>query len=393
MAVALDTQASSGRASSSLTVEQPLVIRPALPRFLTAGDRIEASAFVHNTTDGSLDVRVWATIGGERRGAHTLTIPAGGEARIAEALTAPAEGPLPIRFDAEAAGEATALRDAIAIVPRGRFVRSQVVSGGDGTRELAVGLPEGTPRLGASVRVTVASHPFVAFGGALQGLLDSRWSDTETTGAKLLGLCAYDALGLADGASGLAPAELAARGRSAASTLTELENADGGFGRWSSSAGTRPGETALAVHAMRCAKEHGWLDDEAALERARETLIAMANGSAFGDWYGEAGLDRNAYALRVLRDLEAPQPERAGALYEQRDRLSPYGLAQLALALGPEDDRTDTLVLEAVRTVLADRGRRSGGSLRAALERAHGGGLRRRAGGREPGRGRAAADR
>ncbi|HBQ11947.1 MAG TPA: hypothetical protein DEF51_12640, partial [Myxococcales bacterium] len=50
-----------------------------------------------------------------------------------------------------------------------------------------------------------------------------------------------------------------------------------------------------------------------------------------------------------------PQGGRATAIYEQRERLSPFGTAQLALALGDDDPRTDTLVLAASRQVLADR--------------------------------------
>ncbi len=355
MAVALDARASSGRASSALVAEQPLVIRPALPRFLTAGDRVEASVFVHNATEVPLDARVWATIGGERREARTIAIPAGGEGRVAEAITAPGEGPLAVRFDAEAGGEATALRDEIAIVPRGRYVRSQVVGAARGTRELTVGLPEGTPRLGASARVTVASHPFVGFGGAAQALLDSGWSGTEPIASTLLGLCAYDELGIADAAYGLSDEELDARGRAITSELVDQQNVDGGFGRWSSSDATMPSETAMATDALSCAKERGWLADQEALDAAREALIPLANGAAFGDWYGEEGLDRNAYALHVLGALGAPQEARASAIYEQRDRLSPVGLAQLALALGPEDARTDTLVLDAIGKVLVDR--------------------------------------
>ncbi len=351
MAVAIDAGARSGRASSALVAEQPLVIRPALPRFVTAGDRFEASVFVHNATDAPLEARVFATVGGERRRARAVTVPAGGELRVAEPVTAPAEGPLAIRFDAEAAGEGTAVRGEVPVAPRGRFVRSQIVAAAAGSRELAVGLPEGTPRAGGRVGVTVASHPFVGLEGAVEALTGSPWAGVEATASALLGLCAYAELAV----GGIPEAEVVARGRARAGELLALGTVDGGFGRWSAHDAALPRETALGVHALACARERGWLTEEITLERARERLAALATGAAFADWYGEAGLDESAYALRVLADLEAPELARAGALHEQRERLSPYGLAQLAMALGASDARSDTLVLDAVRQVLASR--------------------------------------
>jgi uncharacterized protein YfaS (alpha-2-macroglobulin family) len=353
MAVALDTGARSGRASTRVVAEQPLVLRSALPRFLTAGDRVQAGVFVHNATEAPLEVRVVATIAGERRAARTLTIAGGGEARIDEAITAPNEGPVAVSFEARAGSERTALSSEIPIVPRARFVRSQVSGGAIGEHELTLGLPESTPRHGAGARITVASHPFVGLDGAMEALETSTWPDTETLSARVLGLCAYAALEVPDRA--LDADELRARARRAVASLVAQQAVDGGFGRWSSLSYPLPAETALATHALACAAERGWLDDRAALDRARELLVQLANGSAFADHYGEPGFDANAYALRVLTELEAPQAARVDALYAQRERLSPYGLAQLALAMGDEDARFDTLVVETLDQVLATR--------------------------------------
>lgn len=352
MAVALDGAASSGRASTQLVAEQPLILRPALPRFLTAGDRFEASVFVHNTSEAPLEARVWASVGGARREAHALTIPPGGEVRIAEPITAPAEGPLRVRFEARAGDERASIDEVLEVSPRGRFVRSRVVGAARGAHALRVGLPEGTTHGGA--RVTVASHPFVGLDGVIESLSASPWTGTEPLAATVLALASYAALDVAD-AQGLSPEEVNARGRAASAQLARLQNADGGFGRWSSVGGTLPAETTIATHALASAAARGWLDDQAALARAKEQLISLANGAAFGDHYGPLGPDENAYALRVLAELDADQPARAGALYEQRGRLSPYGLAQLALALGPDDGRGDTLVTTALEHALKGR--------------------------------------
>lgn len=354
MAVAVDEGARAGRASTQLVAEQPLVLRPAFPRFLTAGDAVEAAAFLHNATEAPLEV-IWSlTVGDARRPGHTVTLPAGGELRISEPVTAPAEGPLALRFDARAGDEAVAVRDEIAVAPRGRYVRSQVFGAAEGSRDVQVGLPEATPRTGGGLRVTVASHPFIGFEGAVESLEASPWGDTESVAATLLALAAWADLGVAAPSGGLSPAELRARAERLVRRLTALQNGEGGFSRWTSAGWTLPHETAVATHALAAAQRHGWVDPDVT-RRAAEVLAPLVNGASFQDQYGESGLDRIAYALRVLAEAGQPQGARATAIYEQRERLSPFGLAQLALAFGPDDPRTDTLVLSASRQVLADR--------------------------------------
>ncbi len=359
MAVAVDAGARSGRASAQLVAEQPIVVRPAFPRFVTTGDVFEATAFVHNATEAELSIEVVATIGDARGEPQTFLVPAGGEVRATALATAPAEGPVTLRFDARAtvdgAAERVAVQDEIGIMPRGRFVRSQVFGAAVGSQDVTVGLPVQTPDVGSQAVITVASHPFVGFEGAIDSLSATPWASSEPLAATLLGLTAYADLGLTDGATGIRAPELEARGRRLVRRLLDLQNAGGGFGRWSSWDGTLPAETTIVVHALVEANRLGWVDDADALRRAVETLIALTNGAAFGDAYGEHWLDRTAYALRVLKLAGSPQGGRATALHAQRDRLSPYGLAQLALALGDDDSRSDTLVLEASRTILNDR--------------------------------------
>lgn len=354
MAVALDASSSSGRASAQLVAEQPLVLRSALPRFLTAGDRAEASVFLHNATDAPINAEVSVTIGGERRGARTLAVPARGEVRIAETLTAPADGPLAIRFDASAGEERASLRDEIRIQPRARFVRSRIVAVGDGERELDVGLPEGSPRAGARASLTVASHPFVGLDAMIEELSSFGWAGTEPLAATVLAFCAYAELDWAE-ADAVSSEEVSARARETLSRLLALQTWEGAFARWSRYATTSLSLTAMAVHALGCAAKRGWLSDEDALARGIEGLTSLLNQSVYHHPHTRSALDREAYALRVLHELDAPQQARADALYERRSELSPYGLAQLALALGEDDSRTDTLVTTALDHALATR--------------------------------------
>ncbi|MGE0786716.1 MAG: alpha-2-macroglobulin [Sandaracinaceae bacterium] len=352
MALAVDAGTRFGRASSQLVAEQPLVVRPAFPRFLTAGDTFTATAFVHNATDDPIELRAHAVIGGRAEAEQPYTIAGGGELRLTARAQAPSEGPLELRFEVTGGGETVAVRDEIEVIPRGRYVRSQVFGAAEGEREITVALPDGTPNVGGAL-VTVASHPFVGFAGAVEAVEGSSFGDVESLSASLLALAAYQRLELAD--PRMDPEEVATRGRGYVRRLLRMTNYAGAFGRWSADDPTMPWSTALAVHALNRADAAGWVEDQDALRRARESLIPLVNGAAFSDFYGESGLERLAFALRVLKDADMAQGGRAQTLVEQRDRLGPYGLAMLALALGEDDHSADTLIVEACRTVLATR--------------------------------------
>ncbi|MFK7991139.1 MAG: alpha-2-macroglobulin [Sandaracinaceae bacterium] len=356
MAVAVDDGMRIGRASAQLVAEQPLVVRPAFPTFVTSGDTFEASAFVHNATDAPLEIAVRVVVDGEAQPPVSVSVAGGGEHRVAIPITAPSPGRMALRVEATAGPERAEASDSVRIVPRGRYVRSQVFVAGEGSRELAVGLPEGTPTEVGTAGVTVASHPFVGVIGAVEALEANAWGGVVTAAGVVLGLAAHDAMGIGNGSRATSDEELEVRGRRATRALLAMQGYDGGFGRWSSLTGGMPRETALAVQALHAASERGWLDaHDPRVNVALEALRRQAVGSAFGDYYGAVGMDDNAFALRVLADFERPEPARVTALFEQRERLTPYGLAQLAMAVGEDDPRVDTLVLEACQQVLAER--------------------------------------
>jgi len=58
IAVASDKQGGLGLLRKAVRVSKPLFARSDLPRTLTAGDRIEAGVYVHNSSDQDLEARV-----------------------------------------------------------------------------------------------------------------------------------------------------------------------------------------------------------------------------------------------------------------------------------------------------------------------------------------------
>jgi uncharacterized protein YfaS (alpha-2-macroglobulin family) len=347
MGVAFDDGLRSGRASRTIPVRQALVVRPAFPRFLTEGDRFEARSVLHNATEAPLTATVETRFGGVVVDRREVTVPASGHVPVAVELDVPT-GPTSIDLSTVArAGPdvAAEVRETLPVTPRGRRQRALMIAGGLGQRTVALSFPEGARR--ARGRLEVAPHPFVALDGVLASLTAAGWEDTESRAGALLARAALAELG----AGADDRAERDAAGRDAVAALLRLQRGDGAFGRWSADDPWRPVETALAAHALLRAQGLRWTQADEPVERAVGALRRAVETNRFLD-RGHAEL---AFALRVLREAGRAHVEREEALLAQRPQLSVGALAELALALGPEDGRGDTLALRALELGLADR--------------------------------------
>ena len=193
MAVAVDAGVSEGHAERPITASMPIVVRTVLPAFVTAGDRFEAVAFVHNTEDQPADVTVTPSLDGAARDAIRIHLDPKGEARVAAPAVAGEAGEVRVRFEARSDRAVTAVEKRVPIAARGRLVRSEAAYAVEGARDVTVALPEPVAGRGA-LTLSVARHPFVGFDLSLESLLSSPDEGTEPTASSLIALAAYSAL-------------------------------------------------------------------------------------------------------------------------------------------------------------------------------------------------------
>ncbi len=349
MAVAIDGGIRAGHAEKNVIAAMPLVLREVLPGFVTEGDRFQAVAFVHNTEDTAADVTVTTSVGGAPGTPSSIHLEPKGEARVTAWVDAAGADPLAIRFEARSDRGSVHTETRVPVEPRGRTVRVETVGAVAGSREIEVALPAGAVGAG-DLSLSIAAHPFVGFDTALGALLASPYAGTEPTASSLIALAAYATLDTGKRPGSVGDAEIRARAASAITRLLALETAGGGFGSFSSRGTPDSYLSAYGLHALLAARRAGFTVPPAAVEHAVKFVGEEARGSAFLD---QRGHDDLAFALRVLTEAGAGIDERVTALFEQRERLSPFGLAQLAMAMDPSDRRRDTLVLDAAHRVLA----------------------------------------
>lgn len=357
MAVVTDAGARTGSAEKDLIATMPIVVRPALPAHAIEGDRFEAVAFVHNTEDVARDVEVTPMVEGYTREPIHLHLEAHADARVATVAEPSHEGDFTVRFEARSEDDIAFAEATIPIATSGHVEQSASVGSVVGERTIVLDLPASAGDVGLSI----AAHPFVGFDASFDALATSNEAGVEATASRLLGVVAYAALDTGHRPESASPKEIHARADRAIERLVALQTGDGGFGAYSRRDASDPYFSAYALLALASARSAGFVVPVAVLTKAREHLHEVAQRTGASD-QSPAGRDDLAFALRALSVAGEVDETMISSLFEQRDLLTPFGLAELSLAMGPSDRRRDALVIDAVQRTLD--GRSLGGSPR-----------------------------
>jgi uncharacterized protein YfaS (alpha-2-macroglobulin family) len=190
MAAVADAGDRFGSAEAALETAKPLMVEPALPRFLTRGDEIDATLMVHNQTKqrGTATVEL-AVTGAELRGKATQSVEleAGAQAPVRFALRADRTGSVRVRATAALGNE----RDAVQVdlhVHTPTLVQTELVGEGrlDQPRKLDVKIPASTEPGSAELMVSVAPGVLASISGSVDALIDYPHGCVEQTTSRLI---------------------------------------------------------------------------------------------------------------------------------------------------------------------------------------------------------------
>jgi alpha-2-macroglobulin len=357
-----------GTGGADLVATKPVLIEPALPRFLTVRDDSRLGAVVSNLTDRAvrLSVSGTATIGAGRGVLHTpgqnhlaldyplpataVTVPAHGDRAVYWAYVPQVEGPLAVTLDARAAtpGLSDALRITLPVEENSLISPEAAATAGDVSSAAVtetVILP-GTIEPGeGDLRLTLEPTLVSGLAGAGNYLLSYPYDGVEQVASRLIGLLALTSLpAYAHGSFGAALPTLAPR---LIARLYTLQGYDGGWGWWPEDP-SDPYLSAYAYDALIQARARGFAIDRAVLSNATHYLQGRLTAPP-GALYAPDDATR-AFILYVLGRAGYPDPGEAAVLYGRRSGLGGGGRAEIALALsgafGAHDPRVRTLVNE-----------------------------------------------
>lgn len=357
-AVTSDTRV--GVAVSKVVERKDVILRVALPRFLTAGDTVTLSGIVHNYLKTEKATRITVEIAGARlldAPQQTVTIPANGEHRVNWRVNAPATGELKILAKALTDAESDAVEVGIPIVPRGlRQTRAESAAIPDEEVEktFTFNLPANADPNARTLRVEVAPTVAGTLFGALDYLTSFPYGCTEQTMSSFLpNVIVAQALQNVEQASLRDTDALNRKVRKGLRRLYAFQHGDGGWGWWKDDK-TDSWMTAYVVDGLAQARRAGYEVDVTRLDNGRAKLAKLLEVGR-DDEGDELTQDERAYITYALSASGGVEARHLDALFNNRAQLAPYGRALLALALEERGDakRALTVASDIERTAKA----------------------------------------
>jgi hypothetical protein len=333
-----------GLAVSKVVERKDVIIRVALPRFLTAGDTVTLSGIVHNYLKTEKVTRISIEVAGAKLldpAQQTVTIPSQGEHRVNWRVSAPATGDLKVLAKALTDTESDALETGIPIVARGlRQTRADsfAFAEDEADKTVTFTLPANADPNARTLRVEASPTVTGALFGALDYLTSYPYGCTEQTMSSFLpNVIVTQALQSVQTASVRETNDVGKKVRRGLRRLYGFQHGDGGWGWWKDDP-TTAWMTAYVVDGLVQAERAGYEIDAARLEQGRAALRKMLAENA--DGRGEAPtLGDRAYMAYALAESGDAEMRHLDALFAGRGKLGAYGRALLALGLKERGDR------------------------------------------------------
>jgi len=342
-----------GQAQADIIATKDLLVRPVLPRFFIEGDQAQIAALIHNNTQVEVEVEVKL----EATGLALAEAPSATQTR-----KVPAQDSVKLTWDVSvqpnvAQVKATMsaiqnrqskienpLSDAVEItLPVHRYTTPEVtgtsgqVALDEGRLEL-VRLPAGADPTRGELVVTVEPSLAAGMTGGLTYLAHYPYECIEQTMSRFLpNVVSYQALKSLGVKRPELETNLPQQVGVGLQRIYARQRTDGGWGWWASD-DSSVAVSSYVLYGLAKARQAGFTVDQGVIDRAvrylRRTLGSTATAGKPPAEATPWQLNQQAFTLLALAEAGAPEPNRAGALYEKREALSLFAKAYLALALG-----------------------------------------------------------
>jgi uncharacterized protein YfaS (alpha-2-macroglobulin family) len=342
MAVAATRGQRFGSGEAKIVSTKRLLLQPSLPRFVRAGDTVEAGVVIHNRTPepGEATVRIEAqgiTLEGDAK--REVRIEAGKGREVRFLLRAEKPGVAKLSFDVRLGRE----RDSLEVtrpVHLATVMQSVGLSGeaNEATRHTVGPVPESRPDTGG-LHLVLSGSRLAGLAPSLAYLLEYPYGCAEQTTSRLLPL-----LALRDVAelSGEGPrANILGYIQAGLRRLATFQQPSGGFAYWPDAGHVENWVTSYVMFALGEAKARGHEVDAKMTDAGVKYLKQLLRGEE------REGVDGTvkAYALYALSVFGAAEPAYAATLFDARARLDTEGRAILTRALARMGDRSRAIAL------------------------------------------------
>jgi len=363
MAVAVSRTDRMGVGQAKVAVAKPLMALPALPRLARTGDRFEAGVVVHAPGGKVREVEVRAEASGlalEGEAVRKVALDGTRPREVRFAFRAAAPGEAVLRFSATAGGERDGVEQRIPI--RLPVELEAVATYGD-TKDLrreALVPPGGVRPDVGGLELSLSSTALGGFAENMRQLVEYPYGCLEQLSSRLVPFIALReiqgkfGLGHAPGAKPAPPPAWAREWlgedvfrihdtqdpdevvRRTVKAIERLQNPDGGYRYWPTSACSAEWASSYAVLALGRAAELGYPVDRDALRRGQGYLadtVAAGRCTRCDTWCAKPWDATRVFALYALARTGAPRASYYGELFGRRKALPLFAQAMLADAM------------------------------------------------------------
>ena len=355
MAVAVTSGDRYGKGQSSMLVTRPLIARPALPRFVRAGDDFTAGVVVNQRAGGT----PVATVTSRARGVELIgdsiqqaTLEAGRGREVRFHFRGLAGDSATFRFNVSGAGDSDAVQSRLAVREafRPRFHTVAGVLYDTATAEFR--LPADIDPDRSELLLSLGASPLSVIKGAFQSLRVYPYYCTEQISSSALPLIALYRAQKRIGSTSLAPRNARADIELAVATIIRRQRQDGGIGYWSSSDWTTPWLSAYAGIVLLEARSAGIAVSDTALHKLADYLSDAIDNvepvfSLISHWYDKRTLTlaERVAAADLLSRLGRPDVAQENELFRLAAQMDWEDRARLVEVLSRRRDKAPARAL------------------------------------------------
>lgn len=345
MAVAGDKQSRFGWAQNEIRINQPLMVTPSWPRFLTSGDKAHFGGVVHNMTKSagtatvsikSLDPSVI-----EIEGEQKIQVPPGGSAEVRWDAVAKAVGGARIQMRVTMGSERDAFEDTIPV--RVLVTPETVAAYGEAKPKAqeTLAIPTGVVPGFGGLHMQLSSTMMVGLAEGASYLVQYPYGCAEQRASGALALVLTSSLGEAFELPGI---DAKKNKEIAQATITELKRfqcGDGGFAYWPGDCTfVSPYLTSYVAHVLQQGKKHGYSVDDASLNMAYGYLERkLAEEKPANEGWMPSYTAWQAFTVRTLADGGRNVDSHVTRLYEYRNNMPVFALAYLLDAMNVKGEK------------------------------------------------------
>jgi uncharacterized protein YfaS (alpha-2-macroglobulin family) len=358
MAVVTDENSRVGSADDRVLVRKPLMIQPVLPRFLYPNDQLQVEALVFNGTDTPGEIRVNSQFSGldliKGSSSQRAMVKPGESQSFKFAVNVTGKKEAVIRFSAVLAGHTTdAVEKKLPILGPGNqrtIVASKSIHAKD---TVSVTLPADRIPGSAKMEVVTSTTVLSELKDSVQYLMRYPNGCIEQTTSTAYPLVVLKDL-LPEIGIEVNRADLKKFSEAGIRRILSFQTPLGGLSYWPGGSQPHAFATAFGLTALIEAKKRGYDVPGKALEGMADYLEQSLRKGKITERIPHGNIadaDTRALFIMTLGRLGRPQPGYISVLWRSREKLSPFGLAFLAIAVRemPGDQSLLQPILEEIR--------------------------------------------